>query len=250
MKIDLRDAAWRESLAATLTEAGEPASELSLQRLTEYFRQVTEVNKVMNLTAVTEPEDILKRHLADTLTLFAQAGIDELVAGRDSVRFADVGTGAGIPGFLIALLRPEWDVYLFDSLLKRLRFLDDVTANLGVRNVVTCHGRAEDLGRDPRYRETFDLVTARAVAPLNVLLEYCLPFVREDGYFIAMKGDAADEVAEAARAAGQLGGKLMRRNDFELAGTDWNRSLIIYRKIKKTPKRFPRKAGTPKARPI
>ena len=164
--------------------------------------------------------------------------------------FIDVGTGAGFPGLPVKISCPELSVTLMDSLEKRLNFLNEVITALGLKDCTTVHSRAEDAGRNKKYREKYDIVTARAVARLSVLAEYCLPLVKVGGVFLAMKSHSEEEEQDAAKAIALLGGTIEKSDTFKLPGTDMERTIIVVRKIRPTPARFPRKAGTPSKTPI
>ena len=163
----------------------------------------------------------------------------------------DVGTGAGFPGIPIKIMYPHIRVVLLDSLNKRLNFLNEVIAQLGLEEISTLHGRAEDHARNEQYREQFDLCVSRAVANLSTLCEYCIPFVKPGGFFISYKGsDADEEVRKAAKASELLGGKISRTDRFTLPETDMGRVLVQIDKIRSTPKKYPRKAGVPSRNPL
>ena len=208
-----------------------------------------EKNKVMNLTAVDDDKGIAMKHFIDSLTLCPYIREEEAKA-KDKLTFVDVGTGAGFPGLPVKISCPELSVTLMDSLEKRLRFLDEVITALDLKDCSTVHSRAEDAGRNKKYREKYDIVTARAVARLSVLAEYCLPLVKVGGVFLAMKAHSEEEEAEGTKAIALLGGTIEKTDTFKLPGTDMERTIIVVRKIRPTPARFPRKAGTPSKTPI
>ena len=209
-------------------------------RLRKYYEMVVERNKVMNLTAITDEEEFRIKHFEDSASI-TESGV---FTGKGSL--IDVGTGAGFPGMVLKILYPELKVTLADSLRKRIDFLNEVNEELGL-DCETVHGRAEDLGRDPRYREKFDYAAARAVANMSTLSEYCLPFVKKGGYFIAYKtpGEALCE-----KAVETLGGRIEAVKEFRLPGTDIERALIVVKKVRETPRIYPRKAGTPSKEPL
>jgi 16S rRNA (guanine527-N7)-methyltransferase len=215
-----------------------------------YAALLREWNEKINLTAITDDEGIAVRHLLDSLTLLPDVRDMQARFPNRQVSLVDVGTGAGFPGLPLKIACPELDVVLVDSLAKRVRFLETVIAELGLKGIRAVHGRAEDAARDKHLREKFDLATARAVAPLPVLCEYCLPFVRTGGQFLAMKGQAADEMEGAARAIKILGGELAAITVFQLPGTDMNRTIIRIAKIWPTPGTYPRKAGKVEKDPL
>lgn len=216
-----------------------------------YASMLKEKNKVMNLTAVDDDKGIAMKHFIDSLTLCPYIREEEKKAGNSrTLSFIDVGTGAGFPGLPVKISCPELSVTLMDSLEKRLKFLDEVISRLELKNCVTVHSRAEDAGRNKKYREKYDIVTARAVAKLSVLAEYCLPLVKVGGVFLAMKAHSEEEENEGAKAVALLGGTIEKTDTFKLPGTDMERTIIVVRKVRPTPARFPRKAGTPSKTPI
>ncbi len=227
-----------------------PLSAEEIRAFQVYASMLREANKVMNLTAVTDDQGIAMKHFIDSLTLCPYIRAEEERLGGKTVRLADVGTGAGFPGLPIKISMPEVEVTLLDSLAKRLKFLGSVIEKLGLTGVNLVHSRAEDGGRDKRYREKYDIATARAVAALPVLAEYCLPFVKVGGVFLAMKGKAEEEIEASEKAVALLGGTIEKTDTFTLPGTDMERTIVVIRKIRPTPARFPRKAGTPSKDPL
>ena len=224
-------------------EAGLEFSETQVEQFTKYYELLVETNKVMNLTALTEPEDVAVKHMIDSLLAF-----DASFAGKT---LADVGTGAGFPGVPLKIFCPSLKVVLIDSLGKRLKFLDTVITELDLKDIKTMHLRAEDAGHNKELREHFDLVTARAVARLSVLSEYCLPLVKKGGKFIALKGSKyAEEIREGEAAVKILGGKLISAESVKLPGLDDGRAILKIAKLKATPNQYPRKAGTPDKQPL
>ena len=197
----------------------------------------------MNLTAITEPNDIILKHFIDSITI-------ENSIKNDS-KVIDVGTGAGFPGIPLSIIRNDLKITLMDSLNKRINFLDEVIKENCLNNVDTIHSRAEELGRNKDYREQFDVATSRAVASLDVLLEYMLPFVKVGGYCICMKGSNIDEELEnSKKALTLLNGKIENIIKFELPESDYGRNIIVVKKTASTPGRYPRKPGTPSKEPI
>ena len=222
-------------------------SERQMEQFYRYYEMLTEWNKVMNLTAITEMEEVVTKHFVDSLSL-GEAVPD--LAGH-GWRVMDVGTGAGFPGIPLKIAYPELKITLLDSLNKRIKFLDAVAEELQLEGVETIHGRAEDFGRDRKYREQYDLCVSRAVANLATLSEYCLPFVKTGGRFISYKsGNVKEELKGAEQALQLLGGKPEETQFFTLSGTDMERSLVCIKKIKPTPKKYPRKAGIPAREPL
>lgn len=222
-----------------------PFSEKQQEQLIVYYEMLVEKNKVMNLTAITEFEDVLEKHFLDSI---AVARFLDLT-GELSV--IDLGTGAGFPGMPLKILFPNLKIILADSLNKRILFLDEVIRTLGLEGIGTVHGRAEDLAVNENYREKFDFCVSRAVANLSTLSEYCLPFVKIGGSFISYKsGEIEEELSTAKKAIFLLGGKTKEVIPFQLDGTDISRSFIMISKEKKTPKAYPRKSGMPSKKPL
>lgn len=231
-------------------EAGELEIALNGGQLEQFFRYyelLVERNKVMNLTAITEEQDVVTKHFTDSLSLVKLMGAEAL-AGKTLM---DVGTGAGFPGIPLKIAFPELNVTLLDSLNKRVRFLMDVCEELGLKDITAVHGRAEDFGRNLQYRERFDLCVSRAVANLASLSEYCMPFVKVGGYFVPYKsGEIEEELEAGKRAVKILGGEVEGVEKFTLPGADASRSLIRIRKIKGISGKYPRKAGLPTKEPL
>lgn len=214
-------------------------TQIQLGQFRRYFEILVEVNQVMNLTAITEEDQVAVKHFADSLTLLpylARMGVKSL---------ADIGTGAGFPGIPLKIACPALRVTLIDSLEKRVGFLNRVIEELGLEGISAIHARAEDAGRDPKLRSQFDVSVARAVAPMNVLAEYCMPFVRKGGHFIAMKGPSEEAYD---RAISLLGGTQVSDDLFDL--DDMQRRIICIRMDKNISTQYPRKAGIPKKKPL
>lgn len=210
--------------------------------LLEYKRILLEWNKKMNLTAIEEERDFIIKHLVDSLSILPFLGeVNSLV---------DVGTGAGFPGIPLKIVQPSLQVFLMDSLEKRIGFLNAVIGDLKLTGITAVRSRAEDAGVSPVHRERYDAAAARAVASLPVLLEYCLPLVKPGGIFIAMKGSGTDEIKSSSKALELLGGKIEQVRDFILPDSDMSRSIIIVRKFRQTPAKYPRKAGKPSKEPL
>ncbi len=219
-------------------------SNAQIDKFSQYARLLAEWNEKINLTAITDPEGIVIKHFLDSLS------IAELIPDETKT-LIDVGTGAGFPGIPLKVIRDNLKVTLLDSLDKRVKFLNEICCNLMLKDIVSVHGRAEDFGVDKKYRERFDFVTARAVANLPVLLEYCLPFVSIGGMFIAMKGpDAKEELKESQKALDILGGEIEDVKIFTLPNSDIERYLILIKKCRHTPTNYPRKSGKPTKQPI
>jgi 16S rRNA (guanine527-N7)-methyltransferase len=226
---------------------------LSGEHITAFKRYATllkEWNEKMNLTGITDDSGIALRHFVDSLTLVPFLKRELTRSGGETLSLIDVGTGAGFPGIPLKVAMPSLQITLLDSLAKRIKFLETVCTELMLQNIEAIHGRAEDAGRSKQYREKFDVATARAVAPLNVLCEYCLPFVRVGGIFLSMKGNVDEEAKEAEKAVITLGGTIENLVHFTLPGTDMNRTIVVIRKIRPTPAKYPRIAGKPEKEPI
>lgn len=205
----------------------------------DYYELLCEWNAVMNLTAITEKDEVILKHFVDSLAVGHFMKPEQQTV-------LDLGTGAGFPGIPLKIVYPGLKITLADSQQKRLRFLDAVIDQLQLSDICTLHGRAEDLARKEAYREQFDLCMSRAVANLTTLSEYCLPFVKKEGFFVSYKSDKIEEeLSDAAYAINLLGGKVDRVEVFSLPGSDLNRSLIFISKTGSTPSKYPRKAGTP-----
>lgn len=223
----------------------------AVEQLYHYYELVIEKNKVMNLTAITEETEFVQKHLIDSLAIVKASDTFQKILSEEKLSMIDVGTGAGLPGIVLKIVFPNVRIVLFDSLQKRLKFLDEVIEKLQLKEITTLHGRAEDIGRDRKYREAYDLVVSRAVANLSTLSEYCLPLVKQGGTFISYKGSEVDEETEKAdRAIKVLGGKIQSVGKYILPETDMARSLVIVDKIKNTPSQYPRKAGVPSKNPL
>lgn len=221
-------------------------SEKQLEQFNSYFEILVEWNKVMNLTGITEYDEVLLKHFVDSLCF----NPNKLIKS-DKISLIDVGTGAGFPGLPIKIAYDNVDVVLLDSLNKRIKFLDEVITKLGLKNIKTIHSRAEDGGRNKDLREKFDIAISRAVANLASLAEYNLPFVKVGGYFVAMKsGEIDEEATNAKKAISLLGGEIEKIEKFQLPNSDIDRSLVIVKKVKATSKKYPRKAGLPTKEPL
>jgi len=233
----------RELLLSCASKFNITLDEAAVERFDIYARLLTEKNKVMNLTAIVEPDEIVVKHFGDSLSLFS------VISPKKGESFIDVGTGAGFPGVAFLIARPDLKVTLIDSTNKKLEFIRSLCCELGLMPEII-HARAEEAGMDERLRESFDYAAARAVANLRNLCEYCLPFVKRSGVFIAMKGaKAEDEIFEASSAVKLLGGKIEEKKKFNLYDTG-ERNLILIRKISQTPPKYPRPAAQIAKRPL
>lgn len=232
-------------LINALKEINIELEDYQTDQLLTYYNMLIEKNKVMNLTAITEFDEFVYKHLIDSLMLKRVCNL------KEKQKILDLGTGAGFPGIPLKIVYPELRVVLLDSLNKRIKFLDEVILELGLKNIYGIHGRAEDYGRNEEYREKFDLCVSRAVANLSTLSEYCIPFVKRGGRFISYKsGKVKEELELSKNSVKELGGKFKEVDTFVIPGTDIKRTLVIVEKEKPTPKKYPRSAGKPLKEPI
>ncbi len=220
-------------------------SDFQVEQFMVYYEMLAEWNQVMNLTAITEYNAVLKKHFIDSLSLCKAYDTSK------NISCIDVGTGAGFPGLALKIAYPNMKVTLLDSLQKRIQFLDAVIQKLELSGIETIHGRAEDYAKPGMLREKFDLSVSRAVANLSTLSEYCLPFVKKGGYFISYKSEKiAEEMEKAVNAISILGGEVKGQIEFMLPDSDIYRNLFVIIKKKDTPKKYPRKAGLPSKEPL
>ena len=227
-----------------LEELGIALSQDQKKQFITYYEYLVEKNKVMNLTAITEYEEVILKHFLDSLSIVKVSDFDQnKLAGKSVI---DIGTGAGFPGIPLKIAFPE-----LDSLNKRVNFLNEVIEMLGLKNVTAVHGRAEDYAKQKEHREKYDFCVSRAVANLSTLSEYCIPFVKEGGSFISYKsGKIDEELTQAENAVKILGGKVQDVVKFPLMDTDMDRSFVVIKKVKPTAKKYPRKAGLPSKEPL
>ena len=234
---------FSEEMKANLSALSLDLSAEQIRDFYDFMNLLIEKNKVMNLTGITEPKEVILKHFIDSLTVL------KYINENDSI--IDVGTGAGFPGIPLKIAKKSLEITLLDSLNKRINFLNEVIENISLDKIKTIHGRAEDFGQNAEHREKYDVAVSRAVASLNILLEYMLPFVKVGGKCICMKGSNCDEEIENAKKAIEiLGGKIERIEKFNLPNSDNNRTILVIKKLKKTDRQYPRKAGIPTKNPF
>ncbi|QNQ82810.1 16S rRNA (guanine(527)-N(7))-methyltransferase RsmG [Lactobacillus sp. PV012] len=236
-----------EIFTKNLAQNGIELTEKQKQQFATYYEELIATNEKVNLTRITDKEEVYSKHFYDSVTPLIE--FKELFEGNKTL--CDVGAGAGFPSLPIKILQPDLKVTIIDSLGKRLNFLKALIEKLGLENVTLVHSRAEDAGKNPALREKFDLVTGRAVARMSVLSEYCLPLVKKDGYLIALKGPKAqEELNDAKKAIKILGGEVQEVKELVLPNSTDERTLIVIKKVAVTPKKYPRQAGTPARKPL
>ena len=230
---------FRNSMNSIGIELTDP----QLNAFETYYDMLIDRNKVMNLTAITEFDEVMDKHFLDSVYLFRSIEV------KADYKLIDIGTGAGFPGIPLKIVFPELKITLLDSLNKRVGFLNDVIDELNLNGIEAIHGRAEDIARDKAYRASYDIAVSRAVANLSTLSEYCLPFVKIGGKFVSYKsGDCADEVDNAKAAIHLLGGKINKIDEFSYSNN--SRSFIVIDKVMNTSNKYPRKAGLPSKKPL
>lgn len=234
-KLKLLEEAKKQNITLTSGQA---------EQLIRYYEMLIEKNKVMNLTAITDFDEVITKHFIDSLSIIRIFNLNQ------AIKVIDVGTGAGFPGIPLKIAFPNLDITLMDSLNKRVNFLNEVISKLGMSGIEAIHGRAEDLGRSSSHREQYDLCVSRAVANLSTLAEYCLPFVKVKGTFVSYKGiNLGEELEAAQRPVKTLGGRIKEFSEFSL-NEMMGRSFIVIEKIGKTPGKYPRTAGKPAKEPL
>lgn len=234
---------FKQKMSDKITKIGEGISEEKIEIFYNYMNLLIEWNKKINLTAIIEPEEIILKHFIDSLTL------SKYISEYDKI--ADIGTGAGFPGIPIKILKQNTEIILIDSLNKRINFLNEVINQNNLKKIQAIHARAENIGHDDKYREKYDIVTSRAVAKLNVLLEYMLPLLKVGGRCICLKGpNVEEEIEEAQKALDILGGKIEKVEKITLPDSDNKRTIIIIKSVKQSPNKYPRKAGIPTTSPL
>lgn len=230
---------------AKLNELGISLNDDQKQQFDQFYELLVEWNKVMNLTGITEYEEVNEKHFVDSLSIVKAVDMNKVET------IIDVGTGAGFPGIPLKIAFPHLKVVLLDSLNKRINFLNTVIDTLELQDIKTIHGRAEDFAKQIEYREQFDLCVSRAVANLATLSEYCIPYVKKEGMFVPYKsGEIDGELEQSKKAVYVLGGKIQEVVKFQLPGTEIGRSFVKIKKIQNTAKKYPRKAGLPSREPI
>lgn len=234
-----------ELLKQAIESFGLECTDQILGSFERYMELVLEWNEKINLTAIKERDEFIKKHFIDSICCIPYEQY------RKAASVVDVGTGAGFPGMPLAILSPDKEFLLIDSLNKRVKIVNEIAGELGLKNVTAVHGRAEELARIKEYREQSDICVSRAVSRLSVLSEYCLPFVKKGGWFAAYKSsDSAEEIASAHNALGKLGGKIMSVEETDMTRFGISHSIVFIKKTMNTPKTYPRKAGTPEKNPL
>lgn len=236
---------YYDLLNSAVNDVGLDFDENKYNQFIKYMNLLKSWNEKVNLTAITDDLEIVNKHFVDSIKIFKFQPL------KDAKKVIDVGTGGGFPGIPMKIVKPELEIVLLDSLKKRISVLESILNDIKINDVTTIHGRAEEFGVKPEFREKFDVVVSRAVANLAVLSEFCLPYAKVGGYFVALKGPSVDgEVNESKRAINELGGKLIDLIEVNIENTDLKHNLVVIKKIKNTPKQYPRKAGIVSKKPL
>lgn len=228
-----------------IEDLGLKCSDETIDKFSKYREILVEWNQKMNLTGIEEEKEVYIKHFLDSVAAVKKGYI------KDGMSIIDVGTGAGFPGLPLRICLENSKVTLLDSLNKRINFLSEVCTNINIDDIELIHGRAEDFGKDEKYREQYDIATARAVAGLPILMEFCVPFIKVGGYFVCLKGPNADtELEESSKAMEVLGLKFVEKIDVELPEIELKHNIVVFKKVNSTPAKYPRKAGKPVKNPI
>ena len=242
-----------EILKKVFNDIGVDISDIQIYQFQRYYEMLIDVNKNMNLTAITDEKDVIIKHFLDSISIVAFKELDFInkVNKMDITSVIDIGTGAGFPGIPLKIMFPSLNITLVDSLNKRVNFLNSVIQEFKLEKIVAIHARAEEIAKDDKYREKYDLCVSRAVANLATLSEYCLPFVRVNKYFVPYKSQKLDEeILHGKKCISVMGGKIIDKYKFILPETDNERSFVYIKKIKNTPKKYPRSGNKPSKEPI
>lgn len=228
-----------------IEDLGLKCSDETIDKFSKYRELLVEWNQKMNLTGIEEEKEVYIKHFLDSVAAVKKGYI------KDGMSIIDVGTGAGFPGLPLRICLENSKVTLLDSLNKRINFLSEVCTNINIDDIELIHGRAEDFGKDEKYREQYDIATARAVAGLPILMEFCVPFIKVGGYFVCLKGPNADtELEESRKAMEVLGLEFVEKIDVELPEIELKHNIVVFKKVNSTPAKYPRKAGKPVKTPI
>ncbi|MGX4598055.1 16S rRNA (guanine(527)-N(7))-methyltransferase RsmG [Faecalimicrobium sp. JNUCC 81] len=235
----------RDILAKGICDLGIDVNDKMLDNFKIYRDILADWNQHMNLTGIVEEKEVYIKHFLDSISAVKNGYI------KNGMSLIDVGTGAGFPGLPLRICLENLEVTLLDSLNKRINFLQEVSKSVGIDNIEYIHGRAEDFGKSEEYREKYDIATARAVAGLPVLMEFCIPFIKVGGHFVCLKGPNANlELEESKSAMEVLGVEFIEKIDVKLPESDLNHNILVFKKVKNTPEKYPRKAGKPSKNPI
>jgi len=241
----------KEAFRENLKKINIEVSDVQIEAFDEYYRMLVEWNEIMNLTAITDYEEVLLKHYIDSLAINKAIDDESNWNLNKNIKIIDIGTGAGFPGIPLKIIYDNLEVVLLDSMNKKVKFLDEVIDKLNLSNMKAIHGRAEDYAKDPNYRESFDLCVSRAVSNLATLSEYCLPYVKVGGAFISYKSGEIDaELKASEKAIKMLGGNIVKVEKMTLPGSTIERSFVIIEKVKNTIGIYPRKSGLPAKDPL